>query len=305
MLTYDRYLTPASLAEAFDSLQAERESVRVLAGATDILPWAREGRAGDVHYGAIVDITGVPELSGVSLRDGRVSMGACATIGEFLSDRVLRSQVPVLAHCAVWFADDQIREQATVGGNVVNASPAGDTTPPLLALNASVTLYRRDGNGTESRILPLSEFVLGPSETALREGELLGRIEIDALPDHGAAFEKAGHRRSLLISTACVAAVVKPDAQRRCFSDVRIAIGGVGPVPERLVAAEAMLLGKRVSSDLIREAALTAASRVKSRTRREYRREVVANFVTRAVATALKRAGVPEEVIGMEEASRV
>jgi CO/xanthine dehydrogenase FAD-binding subunit len=171
VLTFDQYLTPQSLDEAFDALHNIPAS-RLLAGATDLLPWAREGRAGDVHLPAVIDISRVAELGGVSQEGARIRIGATTPISALQHHPLLQKQAPVLGSCALWFADDQIREQATVGGNLVNASPAGDTQPALLALNTHVTLARRESGRILERSVPLSEFILGPSRTLLQAGEI-------------------------------------------------------------------------------------------------------------------------------------
>lgn len=263
---------------------------RLLAGATDLLPWAREGRAGDVHLPAVVDLSRIAALSGVTQTGGRISMGATTPISAMQHHPVLQQQAPVLGDCALWFADDQIREQATVGGNLANASPAGDTQPALLALNTHVTLVRREAGRLIERSVPLSEFILGPSRTMLQSGEILLRIEFDALPDHGVSFEKVGHRRSLAISTVCLATVVRLDAQHR-IDDLRIAIGAVGPVPERLSDIEDLLTGYKPTPAGLRDAASKVAERVRSRSRQSYRREVLSCFVERSLTTALAHAG--------------
>lgn len=301
MLTYDRYLTPATLGEAFDALEAI-PSARIVAGATDLLPWAREGRAGDVHLPALVDITRIPQLQGLALEHGRIRMGAATPIAAFQNDELLQRQAPALGCCAVWFADDQIREQATVGGNLVNASPAGDSQPALLAMNAAVTLARRERGAIAERSMPLADFILGPGRTALQPHEILTRIDMDAVPGHGAAFEKVGHRRSLVISTVCLAALVKLDWAKRRIEDCRIAIGAVGPVPQRLPDIERLLAGQPPTGELLREAAGRTADRVRSRSRQEYRREVLLNFVERALVAALGHAGVPVTRLSKEEA---
>lgn len=292
MLTFDHYLTPTTLDDAFDAL-GRYPGARILAGATDLLPWAREGRAGDVHLPAVVDVSRIPQLGGwAMLGQGRLSMGAATTIATFQHDAVLRKQAPVLAECALWFADDQIREQATVGGNLVNASPAGDTQPALLAMNTHVTLARRESGKILERSVPLSEFILGPSKTLLQPGEIMTRLEMDALPGHGVAFEKVGHRRSLVISTVCLAAMVRLDTSGRRIDDARIAVGAVGPVPERLGDIEDLLAGVVPTGALLRDAAGRVADRVQSRSRRSYRREVLSNFVERALVAALAHAGL-------------
>ena len=290
MLTFDQYLTPKSLDEAFDMLQSI-PAARLLAGATDLLPWAREGRAGDVHLPAIVDLSRIASLSGVTQTGGRIRMGAITPIAAMQHHPLLQQQAPVLGDCALWFADDQIREQATVGGNLVNASPAGDTQPALLALNTHVTLVRREAGRLIERSVPLSEFILGPSRTVLQPGEILLRIEFDALPDHGVSFEKVGHRRSLAISTVCLATLVRLDAHQR-IDDLRIAIGAVGPVPERLSDIEDLLTGFKPTPATLRDASAKVADRVRSRSRQSYRREVWSNFVERSLATALAHAGL-------------
>lgn len=301
MLTYDQYLTPATLEGAFDALE-RIPGARIVAGATDLLPWAREGRAGDVHLPALVDVTRIPQLQGISLEHGRIRMGAATPIAAFQNDELLQRQAPALGCCAVWFADDQIREQATVGGNLVNASPAGDSQPALLAMNAAVTLARRENGAVAERSMPLADFILGPGKTALQPQEILTRIEMDAVPGHGAAFEKVGHRRSLVISTVCLAALVKLDWAGRRIEDCRIAIGAVGPVPQRLPDIERLLAGQPPTAELLREAAGRTADRVRSRSRQEYRREVLLNFVERALVAALGHAGVAVTRLPKEEA---
>jgi CO/xanthine dehydrogenase FAD-binding subunit len=289
VLTFDQYLMPTSLDEVFDVMH-RIPAARLVAGATDLLPWAREGRAGDVHLPALVDISRVAALGGVSQEGTRIRIGATTPIAMLQHHPLLQKQASVLGACALWFADDQIREQATVGGNLVNASPAGDTQPALLALNTHVTLVRREAGRTLERSVPLSEFILGPSKTLLRSGEILQKLEFDALPEHGVAFEKVGHRRSLAISTVCLATLVHLDTSRR-IDDVRIAIGAVGPVPERLTDIEDLLTGVVPTPATLRDASVRVADRVRSRSRQSYRREVLSNFVERSLATALAHAG--------------
>jgi CO/xanthine dehydrogenase FAD-binding subunit len=291
MLTFDHYLTPASLEEALETLQGVQGS-RIVAGATDLLPWAREGRAGDVHLGTLVDVCRIPELRGIRLANGRIRMGAATTISAFQHDPLLQAQAPLLGRCAVWFADGQIREQATVGGNLVNASPAGDSQPALLTMNTHVTLARLENGRILERTLPLSEFIVGPGKTRRQAHEIMTYLELDALPGHGAAFEKVGHRRSMVISTVCLATLVKLDAAKRRIEDIRIAIGAVGPVPERLDDIEDFLTGQTPSGESLRKAADMALGRVRSRSRQVYRREVLVNFVERGLVGALAHAGL-------------
>src|SRR6476619_1674106 len=111
MLTCDEYITPASLDEAFDAMAAHRGRYRVVAGCTDTLPWAREGRAGDVAIPVLIDVSKIPELNERRVDGKRVRMGAATPVQRFLDDSALARAMPEMPRCAVWFADDQIRAQ--------------------------------------------------------------------------------------------------------------------------------------------------------------------------------------------------
>lgn len=291
MLICDQYLTPASLDEAFAAMAEHRGRHRIVAGATDTLPWAREGRAGDVEIPVLIDVSKIPELNERRADGKRVRLGAATPIQRFLDDATLARALPSMPRCAVWFADDQIRESATIGGNIVNASPAGDAIPPLVAHDAIVELAsRRDGRMVQ-RTMPLVQFITGPGKTELQPDELLVAIECDALDGYGGSFEKVGHRRSLVISLVCLAAVVKLDSTGRAFEDIRLAIGGIGPVPRRLTEVEAFLRGGRVSAERLEQAADMPVELVASRTRQEYRRDVVRGFMLRGLIEAVRAAG--------------
>ena len=169
-----------------------------------------------------------------------------------------------------------------------------------LKCGASVLAYDRDpaplarleGSSVVERTLPLSELIVGPGQTLRKPNEIMTRLELHALPGYGAAFEKVGHRRSMVISTVCLAALVKLDGSRRRIEDARIAIGAVGPVPERLDDVEDFLAGRAPTPQSLREAAEMAVRRVRSRSRQAYRREVLVNFVERALIAAMAHGGL-------------
>jgi len=300
MLTCDHYLTPGSLDEAFGMMAFHRGRHRIVAGATDTLPWAREGRAGDLHIPALIDVAKIPDLREISVDDKHVRLGAATPLQRFLDNSHLADALPAMPRCAVWFADDQIRAQATIGGNIVNASPAADVTPCLIAHEAVVELARNSGGKVVRRYMKLDQFVTGPNRTALADGELLVAIECDALPGYGGSFEKVGHRRSLVISLVCLATLLKLDDQRRKIENVRLAIAGIGPKPLRLEDVETFLRAKPLSAERFVEAADIPVSLVASRTRQEYRREVVRGFMLRGLINAARRAGADPEVLASE-----
>ena len=297
MLNCDTYLMPESLDGALKSLSKAPSGSRIVAGATDTLPWARQGRAGDVagdvYVPTVIDISRVSELSGFSIDPGgRVRIGANVVFQQFLEDGLLIEQLPGMPSCALWFADDQIRRQATLAGNMANASPAADGAPPMIALNAAVEMARLENGAISRRSLPLSNFITGPGKTDLGEGEIITAITCDSAKGYGGAFEKVGHRRSLVISVVCAFCCVKPSLDGATFDDIRLALGGIGPVPVRLDDVEDFLKGKPISALIIEQAAAMPVDRVASRTRQEYRRDVVQGFVARAIRDALADIGV-------------
>lgn len=300
MLICDEYLTPTSLDEAFAAMAQHRGRSRIVAGCTDTLPWAREGRAGDVEIPVLIDVTRIPELNERRMDDRRVRLGAATSIQSFLDDAALARALPAMPRCAVWFADDQIRAQATIGGNIINASPAADATPCLIAHEAEVELAHREGGKIVRRRMKLGDFVTGPNKTALADGELLVAVEGDALPSYGGSFEKVGHRRSLVISLVCLAVLLKLDAKGRAIEDVRLSIAGIGPKPLRLTEVEAFLRSKPLSVERLETAADMPVTLVASRTRQEYRREVVRGFMLRGLINAARRAGADPAALTSE-----
>ena len=181
MLICDDYITPASLGEAFAAMDAHRGRYRIVAGCTDTFPWAREGRAGDVHIPVLIDVAKIPELRELSVGDKRVRLGAATPIQRFLDDPALGRALPAMPRCAVWFADDQIRAQATIGGNIVNASPAADATPCLIAHEAEVELAKNAGGKIARRRVQLEQFVTGPNQTALAGRRTVDRGRMQCL----------------------------------------------------------------------------------------------------------------------------
>jgi carbon-monoxide dehydrogenase medium subunit/xanthine dehydrogenase FAD-binding subunit len=288
MLTCDTYHLPTNLHDALELWSEAPQGSRLVSGATDILPWAREGRAGDVHIPSFIDVTRVAEFKGHSIAHGRVRLGANTVYQDFLTERVLKQLLPCMPYCAIWFADDQIREQATLAGNLANASPVADGTPAVAALNGVVELARLEDGEIKTRQFTVSDFILGPGQTVLQAGEIITSISLDALAGYGGSFQKVGQRRSLVISVACCAALVKADITGRYFDDVRLALGGVGPRPIRLNAVESLLRGEKISRRTIHDVAQLAADEVASRSRQEYRRSVVIGFVKAGIEEALE-----------------
>lgn len=292
MLLCDQYEMPQTLKEALAIWAGAPEGSRLIAGGTDLLPWAREGRAGDVKIPMLVDLSRVEELSGYSSDAGRLRLGANVVFQRFLTDETLRRDAPCMPYCAIWFADDQIREQATLVGNLVNASPAADGTPAVLAMNGEVEIASLSGDDIVRRHETLADFVEGPGRSSLKSDEIVTGVTCDVLPGYGGAFEKVGQRRSLVISTVCTACLTKPSVDRGSFEDVRLAMGGIGPVPTRLQHIESFLAGKPINAEVIQSASQMTDGLVQSRTRQDYRKHVVEGFIERALRNALSDCGI-------------
>jgi xanthine dehydrogenase FAD-binding subunit len=232
-----------------------------------------------------------------------VRLGANVVYQQFLEDETLRRHLPCMPFCAIWFADDQIRQQATLAGNIVNASPAADGTPPVIAMDGEIEMARLETGTVATRSMAVADFLLGPGKTALQPGEIVTAVTCPSFEGYGGSFQKVGQRRSLVISAVCAAALIKTDASGTVFEDVRLALGGVGPVPTRLRDIDDMLRGQRITRQLVAKASALPADRVASRTRKEYRRAVVRGFIEAAIEDALVACGAPAPTAAQREAA--
>ena len=293
MLRYDNYFIPKTLKEYFE-LTSKVKDCRIVAGCTDILPWAREGRGGEVFLKNVVDVSRIKELNVFNFGTKKILLGAATNYQKLFLDKKIRKSLKVLPQVAVWFADDQIRELATLGGNIVNASPAGDGMPALLTLNTNVTIAKFKNKKIIKEKMPLEKFVRGRNKVALKNNDILVNFEVENTDGYGACFEKVGHRRSLVISTVCVSSLVKLNNNK--FQDIRVAVGGVCEVPTRLSKTEKFLNGKSIDENNIYAASTLDLNVIKSRSRREYRKEVLQNFIIRSILKSLGKNNVEETI---------
>lgn len=292
MLTYERYLMPASIDEALEIAAAHQDSHRLLSGGTDLIPYSHEARSGDLQGTVLIDLSRIANLRQVNVVGDRIEIGAGVTFSDFLESRLLREWAPLLGQCALQIADEQIRYMATIGGNIMHASPAADGTVALIALNAEVVLDSLWRGRRVRREVPLVDFITGPNSTQRMDGEILTSVRCDAMgPEFGSAFYKIGRRRSLIIAVASAAAVVRLSPDGASFADVRLSVGAVSAVPARLRECEQAVVGQPVSRAIISEAAELARNMVSSRSRQAYRRDVVVAFVEEALIDAVSAIG--------------
>ncbi|MFZ5648647.1 MAG: FAD binding domain-containing protein [Bacillota bacterium] len=240
------YYQPESLPEALSLLAALPQPKKILAGGTDIIPALRRGDLFPVNVISLVRLT---EMKQINVDNGVVRVGAMTTFTDLTLSPVFLGSHRLVAEAASQVGGPQIRNQGTIGGNIVNASPAGDMLPPLLALGASVRLLREKGE----RVVSLADFLSGVGSTIITPDEILAEIIFPVLPGNSSsAFVKLGRRNSLAISRISMAAIFVYDPEGR-IEEVRLALGAVAPKPVRVPSAEAMLKGQTPGPDLLEE----------------------------------------------------
>jgi CO/xanthine dehydrogenase FAD-binding subunit len=272
------YHNPNDLDAALE-LAAQSDG-KVVAGGTDVYPSAKPG-AGPAFF---LDVTRIPDFTGI-VQDGNAYRIGAATTWTEIAKADLPPAFDALKQAALEVGSVQIQNAGTIAGNLCNASPAADGVPPLLALDAKVEL---NSAARGSRVLPLTEFILGVRKTALANDELVTAIIIPPLPKGAkSAFEKLGSRRYLVISISMVAAVLTNDADGR-ITDARIAVGSCSPVALRLSQLEQELIGKFPNEVAVTEQHLSPLSPLTDvRGSGAFRRDVVATQCARAIRRAI------------------
>lgn len=283
------YHEPASIADAVALGARFGEAGRFLAGGTDLLIQMRRGRVAPRHVMSLHRVTGLDRIE----VDGVVRLGALVTYRSIERSPHFQEGLRALVEGAEVVGGHQIRNVATVGGNIVNASPAADVVPVLLALDATVTCLGPAGE----RTLPLDAFLTGPGQTARRHGELLTSIQFEQLmPRSATAFLKAGRRKAMEISVVCVAVRLTLDAAHARCQEARIALGAVAPTTMRARGAEQSLEGQPLTDEVLRRAGRLAASECTPiddvRASARYRRLLVEALVPRALCRGLERIGM-------------
>ncbi len=253
----DDYAAPASLDEA--AQLAADGPVTILAGGTDLMPQSEWGKL--ELTGRLLNIRRIPELAGIEGSGDTVRLGALVTVTEILDSEELARHANVLVETADQFASEQLRNMSSIGGNVCNASPAGDMIIPLLLLDAEAELVRWSGNGLEARRVALDGFFTGPGKTVRQPDEILIALHIPTPPDgFVGGFRKFGPRPALEIAMAAVGVAGVRDG--KTLTNARAAFGAVAPTPMRGPHTEAAVEGKTLDQATIAAAAETASNEV-------------------------------------------
>jgi carbon-monoxide dehydrogenase medium subunit len=281
------YFEPKTVSEALSLLAKYGEQAKVIAGGTDVMV--------DIQYkeepDCLVNIKKIPGLGAIQENGGSLRIGPLVTIRELETNRLVREKLPVLWEASHQFASLQIRNTATIGGNICRASPSGETLAPLLVLEAKGVLAFADGQKVEG----FTSLFQGPGKTSLGAKGLLAEIDIP-YPAAGSrgVYLKHAVRGAMDIAMVGVAVLITPDAAKNNLQDVRVGLGAVAPTPIRASKTEAWLRGKPLTAALVKEAAAMAASESSpindQRGSAQYRRWIVEALTRRGLAQTWKAA---------------
>ena len=270
-----RLISPAHLTEALNLLDREPDRWLPLAGGTEIMVQYSAGRLGSRQ---LLNIGGLPELKQISETGTVLRIGGGCTFTQLAHHSSIKAHFPLLATAASWTGSIANQNRATIAGNIVNASPAADSPPALLAYEAELELISASG----TRIVPYSEFHLSYKKTVLRPAELVLAILLPKRFDGWFGYtQKVGTRRAQAISKICIAGVGKHNGRR--VQALQIGIGAVAPVPIRLRKIEAALIGAELTDIALEQAQCRLLEEISPiddiRSSAEYRKRVAANLL--------------------------
>jgi len=280
MIRFD-YFKPSSLEEAF-TLKRKHPDAKYIAGGTDVMVQIKNR---DIRPSALISLRNIPELSTIEI-NGSVRIGAAVTIRDIIQHSDLGRIYPVLVDAAKRLGSVQIRNVATIGGNISNCSPCADTATPLLVMEAKVKLQ----NPETVREIPIMDFFQGPGASCLIPDEIMTQIIIDPPSEKAqAVFLKKG-RVKMDLAVASVAILLELEGDK-CLK-ARIAAGSVAPVPLRLRKVNDHLEGRTITAEIITEAQRIAEENVSPitdiRSTEEYRRQIVGVYVKRGLEKLLE-----------------
>jgi carbon-monoxide dehydrogenase medium subunit len=279
------FIQPQNIQEALRALKRWGKKGMVVAGGTNLLP---DLRAKKISPEALIDLSRIDSLSFIKVEEGGIRIGALTPIAEIAASKILRSRASILCEAARKLGNPLVRNRATLGGNLANASPAADTAIPLLALDACVEVQ---GSGSRKRRMPLDQFFLGANRNALKPGELIREVYFP-LPNSGAkmAYRKMGLRNAMAISVISLGVVL--EMHKGVCRRIRIAFGAVAPKPIRAYHAEKILLGKEITPDLLEACGSQAEKEISPitdiRGGAEYRRAMASVLLQQALGETLE-----------------
>jgi CO/xanthine dehydrogenase FAD-binding subunit len=275
------YFKPKEFAEAFQILNTPGKKYVPFAGGTDFIPMYRDGAW---KVDGAVDIKGLPEIRDIKETPLGLQIGACVRMSELANSDLVKSHWGILAEAAATVGSEQIRNRATLGGNIATASPCADTPPALFVLEAIVLIRSAEG----LRQAPIAEFFTWVRKTVLKSGEMVVGVLLPKPADGSAgAYVKLSRRKGSDLSLVSVAAFTSPTATGNCW---RLSLGAVAPTIFRVPSAE-LILGEGTDDEHIEAAAKVAAESSRPitdvRASETYRKVMVANMTRRAIRQTL------------------
>jgi len=312
------YFRPKTFEEALTLLAQYGEKAKLIAGGTDIIVLIKQKA---IAPDALISLQRIPGLDQIKY-NGSLSIGPMVTHRAIEKSEVIRKNFSALADAADYLGSVQIRNVATIGGNICTAAPSADTATPLLVLGTQVTIK----SPKQERTLPIEQFFKGPGESVLKTGEMVKELLIPKLlPNTGSAYYKLQRRLALDLPILGVSVLLSLDTNKVTCSDllctaspistilhkmeedeivckdVRIALGVAAPIPMRALKAETLLRGKKLSDELLEEVANTASQEAQPRDtlRGEawYRKDMIRVLVKRMAMKSIERVVQPEETI--------
>lgn len=280
------YKTPKTLKEACDLLWEAGDQAKIIAGGTDLVIGLRNVA---ITPQCLIDITNIEELHKMSEEDQTISIGAAVTHSEIASSPLVKRYGKVLSDAASEIGSPQIRNLGTIGGNIINASPAADTLPPLMVLNAFGRVMSKEGK----RDIPLFQLFKGPYKTSLNPGEILVQVTFQKLSsDVKTSFVRLVRRKAMAIARMSVAVILRMRRENGRIEDIRISVGAITPIPQRMSEAEGILRGKVLDDEIIKVASRKVSEEMIRqsgiRPSTSYKVPVVEALVMRAVRNALE-----------------
>lgn len=288
------YVEPKSIPEICSLLYKYGEEAKVLAGGTDLLVKMKER---EIRPRYLIDLKAIPGLDLINYKEGcGITLGALTLLDNIERSPLIQDKARILSLAASTIGALQTRNKATLGGNLCNASPAADTVPALLALDARVKLIGLEGE----RVIPLEGFYLGPGQTDIHAGEILTEVIIPVgMLSQTGIFLKYSTRKALDLAIVNLGIVLKPDTAGNTIQDIGIAIGAVAPTALRLKSVEEILKGKVPDNKLLEQASQKAMEEIcpitDIRASADYRREMVKVFITRGIILAWEEAKNPRK----------
>jgi aerobic carbon-monoxide dehydrogenase medium subunit len=284
-LPYVEYEAPATIAEAVDLLAEHQDEASVLAGGQSLIPLLALRLA---RPAVLIDINRVDELSGVSVTDGWVAVGAMTREHAAEESETVAGSVPLLAAALPLIGHEAIRSRGTIGGSMAHADPAAELPAVARALDAEFVVRSRSGD----RVVPATEWFEGYLATSRRGDEILVEVRFPAAgPDTGVAFQEVARRHGDFAIVGLAASLTLTDG---VISDARLAFAGIADVPVRAADAEDLLAGERPSAELFEEAARRATADIDPPADLNgspaYRKKVAATLVRRALRAAADNA---------------